>query len=375
VRSADELARLVRFYRLAGRLDEYRELMTLLGEHPGLTVVSADPWSGTSLVLDAVADHLQHHCVVADARPCGALLDLSVAIADKAVVTLAKPAAAWWVGGAPAPSAAGLRLAKELVAEGIEYERLRAGAGHWDAQLADAVRLTLVLARAPVTLVIDHLGGLLASLAASEARELLGALRALRAAHPDLDLVLVEHPDGATAEALSDRAHPLYQAGDAIRIRRPDPARYAFDLEETPWRDDPELAVLPEAAELVAGVPALAWQIVELAQRGATSQERARDGWLKLRAATAPSVARQWDTLRRVHPLAQAVVAAIASGLGPHAVDANSKSITDALRRLRDLGMAWQPLPRSWRLADPLLVEWAHHHRPPWVRHRRQLLG
>jgi hypothetical protein len=368
-------AELARFYKLVGRLDEYRELSALLAERPGLTIVSADPWSGISQVIGAVADHLDGTCVLVDARSSGTLLDLSVAIADMAVVTLARSATQWWIGSAPSPSAAGLRLAQQLTTWDIDYERLRAGAGPWAARLTDAVRLLLGLAEGSVTLVIDHLGLLLAALPTGQARELLGLLRTLRQGHSDLDLVLVEHPDGVAAAALSDRAHPLYRAGQSMRVLRPNAARFAFDLEASGWRDDPQLGVLPAAAELVAGVPSLAWRVVELASRGETPEERARDGWVKLRSATALSVARQWDMLRRVHPLAQAVVAAIACGLGPHAVDANSKSITDALRRLRDLGMAWQPLPRTWRLADPFLTEWARHHAPPWIRHQRPLLG
>jgi hypothetical protein len=125
------------------------------------------------------------------------------------------------------------------------------------------------------------------------------------------------------------------------------------------------------AAELAAGVPALVWRIVELAPAdGEDAPTRALAGWRRLRRMTAAQTARQWDLLRRVHPVAQPVVAAIGVGLRPHAVAANPKSINDALGRLRELGMAWQPQPRRWALSDPLLAAWVRDRPPPWTTRR-----
>jgi hypothetical protein len=98
-------------------------------------------------------------------------------------------------------------------------------------------------------------------------------------------------------------------------------------------------------------VPALAWRIVDLAPtRGEDEQTRALAGWRALRNTTVSLTAREWDLLRRVHPSAQSVVAAISVGLRPHVVAANPKSVNDALARLRELGLAWQPQPRTWAL-------------------------
>src|SRR6266511_5011858 len=64
-------------------------------------------------------------------------------------------------------------------------------------QVVKAVDLTLALSEDRVTVVVDHAGLMLAGLADADARDLLGAVRALRQQHPRLDLVLVEHPGGA----------------------------------------------------------------------------------------------------------------------------------------------------------------------------------
>lgn len=90
-------------------------------------------------------------------------------------------------------------------------------------------------------------------------------------------------------------------------------------------------------------------------------------GWRRLRRACALQATRQWDLQRRLHPTAQAIVAAMSVGLRPHSVAANPKSVNDALGRLRDVGIAWQPEPRRWALSDPC---W----RPGYeITHRRGL--
>lgn len=360
-------------WRLAGRLAEYHELLDTLAERPGLTVLVGDPWSGTSVVLNAVASHLTGAAVLVDARSSRDAIDLATTIAHRAVRAFAKQAAAWWVGEAPAPSAAGLRLARALNAKGIDFEALRTGTGEPSRCLEDALELAVALADGPLTLMIDNLGLLLRSLPAGESRALLSSIRILRQRRREPDLVLVEHPGGMLAAALTDRGHPLYRAGGQVRLTRPKPYRFADDLEASGAVLDAELETLPAAAELAAGVPALAWRVVQLADGGETPAERARDGWGRLRSATLPSVARTWDLLRRVHPQAQAVAAAMAAGLGPHAVEANSKSVNDALSRMRDLGMAWQPAARSWSLADPLLAAWIRDFPPAWLQRRRAL--
>jgi hypothetical protein len=363
-------ATIVVSWRLAGRLAEYHELRGVLIERPGLTVLTGDPWSGTSAVLAAAANGLQAPWVLVDSRSSADTRDLAIAIADGAVRAFARTAAAWWLGSAPAPSAAGLQLARSLNARGIDFEALRRGTGEATQRLVDAVELAVALADGPVTLLIDHFGLFLRALPVAEARQVLGAVRTLHQRHAALDLVVVEHPGGATAAALGDSEHPLYRAGHQLRFTRPEPYRFADDLDAS-FSMTEALKVLPAAAELACGVPSLAWRVTELFRRGETVEERARDGWRELRRATLPSVARTWDLLRRIHPVAQPVVAAIASGLGPHAVEANSKSVNDALVRLRDLGMAWQPAARTWALADPLLAVWVRDFPPGWVRHRR----
>jgi len=125
------------------------------------------------------------------------------------------------------------------------------------------------------------------------------------------------------------------------------------------------------AAELAAGVPSLAWRIVELAPPESNdAPAQAFAGWRQLRHIIDAPTARTWDLLRRIHPLAQTVVAAVAVGLRPYAVAANPKRVNDALSRLREIGLAWQPEPRRWALADPLLAAWVRDHPPPWALRR-----
>ncbi len=358
---------------LTGRIAEYQELLDVLDQRPGLTVVSSDPWSGTSALLAAVIDELHGTRVLVDARSCTDSRDLAMVIADTAIAQLAPDAAAWWAQATPPASAAGLRLSRTLHQRGIDLEDLRldVGKGTGKQSLSDAIELLLALADDDALLAIDHLGLMLSSLSDHETRQLLGDLRAARQRHPHLDLVLVEHPDGPGSKALEDGDHPLYHAGQFIRIRRAKPSRFTDDLAITrPWTRA-RVELIGAAAELAAGVPALTWRIIDLApSRGEDYQTRALAGWRHLRQTTASLTAREWDLLRRVHPSAQPVVAAISVGLRPHAVTANPKSVNDALARLRELGLAWQPQPRTWALADPLLAAWVRDHAPAWARRR-----
>jgi hypothetical protein len=358
---------------LTGRIAEYQELLDVLDQRPGLTVISSDPWSGTSALLAATIDELHGTRVLIDARSCTDSRDLATTLADTAIAQFAPDAAAWWAEAAPPASAAGLRLSRTLHRSGIDLEDLRhpAGTETGKRHLSNAIELLLALADDDVLLVIDHLGLMLSSLSDDHTRQLLGDLRAARQRHPHLDLVLVEHPDGPSSKAMEDRDHPLYHAGQLIRIHRAKPSRFVEDLVITrPWTRA-RVELIGAAAELAAGVPALTWRIMDLApSRGEDDQARALAGWRALRKTTASLTAREWDLLRRVHSAAQPVVAAMSVGLRPHAIPANPKSVNDALARLRGLGIVWQPQSRTWALADPLLAAWTRDHAPPWAQRR-----
>jgi hypothetical protein len=350
---------------LTGHLGEYEEVLGLLAERPGLVVLAGDPLSGTSALLAMAMDALEGTYVRCDARSCLDGTDLAMAIADAAVSTLAGSAEAWWMGAAAPASTAGLRISKAAGSVGIDLQDLQNGTGQWRRLLADAIELITVL-DGSAALVVDHLGLMLEAMRKDEARELLGELRAARQRHPQLDLVLVEHSKGAMSSSLIDRKHPMFQAGQLLRIRRPTPSRFGGDLAVArAWSDVP-VEVLEAAAELAAGVPAFTWRIIELTPEG----EDVISGWRCLRQATSASTAEQWDLLRRVHRQAQPVVSAMGVGLRPHAVAANAKSVNDALNRLRGLGLAWQPEERTWSLANPLLKAWARDHAPSWALRR-----
>lgn len=348
---------------LTGHVADYGEMLDLLVEHPGLLVIAGDPLSGTSALLSTATGALEGTYVLCDARSCVDALDLAMAIGDAVVGSLVPEAEAWWMGTAAPTSTAGLRIARAASKQGFSLQDLQDGSGKGISRLSDAVEL-LVALDDEASLVVDHLGLMLVSMPEAEARELLGLLRSLRQRHPRLGLVMVEHTGGMMSAALGDHDHPLFQAGQIFAIRRPRPSQFVADLVVARAWTAVSAEDLAAAAELAAGVPALTWRTLELSPSG----EQPVEGWRRLRQATEVSTAQQWDLLRRAHPQAQAVVAAISVGARPHAVAANSKSINEALTRLRGLGQAWQPRERTWSLASPLLRSWAREHAPSWAR-------
>jgi hypothetical protein len=356
---------------LTGRVAEWGELLGAFREEYGLTVVVSDPWSGTTALLENASREISPHPVLVDARRCADMLDLAMAIADAAIAAAVPGASAWWLGNAPPNSSQGLRFWRSIRATGIDPDALRDGQGTGEQRLRDSVDLLLSLSDGPASLAVDHLGRMLASMRTHEARETLEVMRSLRQQHHRLNLLLVDHPGGPIATALSDEDHPLYRAGQTLRFRRPTPDRVVGDLTVLRPSIDAPIELLRSAADLAAGVPELTWKTVDLAPRsGRDAGSRALAGWNALRRFSEGSVRREWDLLRRVHGSAQAVVAAVSVGHRPHTVPAASKSIYDALNRLRDVGLAWQPEERAWALADPLLSAWARDNAPPWLVRR-----
>jgi hypothetical protein len=212
---------------------------------------------------------------------------------------------------------------------------------------------------------------MLANIRAAAAREILDVLRSARQRNKHVDLVLVDQPQGLITEALGDRGHPMYRAGERLRVTRPTTERMVQDLASTKPLVRTPIGLLRAAADLAAGVPALTWQIVEMAPPQGDVLARAVEAWGALRRANATSVRQQWDVLRRLHPAAQALVAAISLNIKPHAIPAASKTVDDGLNRLRAVGLAWQPAERTWAVADPLLAAYAREHAPPWALRRR----
>jgi len=356
---------------LTGLVAEWGELLEILSEHHGLTVVIADPWCGTTPLLREAVRETAARAVLVDARACADAGDLALAIADAAVAEHAPEARAWWLLAAPPSSTAGLRLWRALREQQIDVESLRRPSGPGDKLLAEAIELLVTLAPDSPALVIDHLGGMLAPMRAGERLVILDVLRSARQRHERLDMLLVDHPRGPVATALADESHPLYRAGRPLRFRRPSPDRIVGDLAITRPVTGVAVDLLRAAAELAAGIPELTWKVIDFAPAGADDRARALAGWNALQHAAEGSVRREWDLLRRVHPSAQAVVAALSLGLKPHAVvPAASKSVNDALNRLRDSGIAWQPEKQRWALTDPLLAAYARRNPPPWSRRR-----
>jgi hypothetical protein len=357
---------------LTGHVAEWADLLGALDERLGLVVVSADPGSGTSAILDAAVSEVSGGIQV-DARRCSGVTDLAMLIADQAVAAYVPEAASWWLGAGQPSGPPGIKLARVLNQNGIPFNRIRDGRGDDTTLLTLAVDVAAALAMSNGTLprlAIDHLGVLLATLRAPQSRSILSSLRTAKQRHSRLQLLLVDHPGGPITAAVADARHPMYRAAEILRITRPTPERFVADLAITrPLVSGPS-DLLGAAAELADGVPSLIWRIVDLAPAAEDQPARAFGGWQRLQQITAPAVAQQWELLRRVHSTANELITAMSLGLAPHSIRAADKSITDGLNRLRDLGLAWQPAPRRWAVSDPLLAAFARTHTPAWASRR-----
>ncbi|MET0600375.1 MAG: hypothetical protein ABW167_00115 [Baekduia sp.] len=369
-RAQEHLARTI-----CGRLSEWEQLNLTLGQRLGLTVIAAAPLSGTTGLLQAALGPGYGDGMLVDARRCADALDLAMAIADQAVASYCPEEVRWWQSAGPPQDQASLRLARSLSAQSIDLDGVRLGEGRRLERLDEAFALIVALANEvradrPPTLVIDHLGTMLATVREHASRELLDQLRTIRQRHTTLDLVLVDYPAGPIVHALGDPDHPLYRAGQTLNIARAHPAQF---LEEAGGAGIKlPRGLLGAAAELAAGAPALVWPIVDLSDAdGGDDTPAAARGWQRLRDLNAASVSAQWDLLRRVHPSAQTLVSAMAFGLAPYSTPVADKSITDGLNRLRDVGIVWQPEDGSkWAIADQLLAAYARDHAPAWIARR-----
>lgn len=363
-------------FDLTGQVEEFNALQAQLIEAPRILVIAAPPRSGTSRLLAHFDRDAASTLIVADARACSNVTDLAMAIGDAAVRELAPDALGWWTSGSHPREANALRLSRALSDYGVDLDDLRLGAGHESQLLADALRLARrLLDGGTGGVVIDHMGEFLAGVSADASRRLLGDLRNLLQQKDTAALVVVEPPAGPFATALNDPDHPLYFAGRVFELQRPDPARFVTDLAITrgllPDGITPPL--IGAAAELAQGVPDLVWQTVRLAPRDREPKAAAAAAWTSLREANAASLAAYWSALRRVHPQAQLVVGALAFDHPPTTVATNPRSAADALERLKLLGAVWQPRPRRWALADPLLASWLRQHGPPWALRARRV--
>lgn len=129
---------------LTGHVAEWNELLLLLEERRGLTVIVADPLSGTSALLAGALEHNASPSVFVDTRRCANSLDLAMAIADGAITALAPDASAWWMGAAPPSSTAGLRVSRLLNKHGIDLQALRSGEGQDVSRLLEALSSLLL---------------------------------------------------------------------------------------------------------------------------------------------------------------------------------------------------------------------------------------
>lgn len=355
---------------LLGLIAEYTELLDRLAERQRILVIEADPLSGASAVLGAALDASELRAIVVDARAAAGANDLAVSIATGAIATLAPEASAWWNRGGSSDRA-GLRLARKAAGLGIDLELLRSGVGQKD-QLRRALELIEMLTDDPLWLAVDHLDDLLERLRPAQRTEFLGVLRASSQRAGSVHQVLAGRTAGQLAAALDDDEHPLYRAGDRLRIRRPSPRRFIDDLAiGRPWIRAP-VPVIGAAAELAAGAPAYVWRVVDIARGldGPEPRDLATAAWRALRVQLEPLCAQQFVLAGSVHRSAPAVLSAIANGLGPYELTLNPKSVYDALTRMRARGQVFSPAKQRWAISDPALASWAREHAPLRIRRR-----
>jgi hypothetical protein len=298
--------------------------------------------------------------LLVDARACFGAIDLGMAIADEAVRAFAPDSAVYRARAAAPDSDDLFRVRRSLAMTGIAVDDVRDGTGDALSILRAGIDVAVALAGdARSVLVIDHLGRMLAGLRAAESRAILGVLRAAWQANASLDLMMVDFAGGAIERALRDRQHPLFQAGRLVPVHRPPAEAIAQSPASAGRVNGVDRSMLLEAARLTQGVPVLAWQVVDRASELPVGDATARAirAWQIIRAERAPLLAREWDLLRAVHPAAQVVTAAMSLGVRPPATIAD-KTVRDARLKLRGVGTAWQPHPRKWSLASPLLAAW-----------------
>lgn len=355
---------------LLGLIAEYTELLDRLSERQRILVLEADPLSGASAVLSAALEESEMPVVMVDARAAAGAGDLALSIATAAIVALAPEASAWWNRGGTSDRP-GLRVARAAAGRGIDLELLRSGVGQRD-QLRRALELTETLSDDPLWLAVDHLDDLLERMRPTQRAEALGVLRASSQLAGPVHYVLSGRTAGQLASALDDEDHPLYRAGDRVKIRRAAPRRFIDDLAiGRAWTRAP-VALIGAAAELAAGAPAYVWRIVDGA-RGLDAPEPrdlATAAWRELRGQLAPLCAQQFVLAGSVHRSAPAVLSAIASGIGPYELTLNPKSVYDALTRMRARGQVFSPAKQRWAISDPALASWARDHAPLQIRRR-----
>lgn len=354
-----------------GLKSQYQELMLRMAEQPDLLVIESDPLSGTSILLAQALKDVEQPIISVDARVLGTALDLAMAIATVGITQLAPQAASWW-NGAGTFDVEGLRLSRTLADRGIDLDELRVGSGAGAEQLRHALELVAELGNGAGLLAIDHLDDLLERLSARTARTVLGVLRAEHQRAGSLQQLLAGRTDGRLASALRDPDHPLYRAGDIVRLRRPRPQRFIDDLPAVrPWTDG-FVALIGAAAELADGSPPYVWRTVEAASTRASGDRAALAAWRQLRDSAEPATAQQFRLLGSVHRAAPTVVCSIAHGIGPYELPLNPKTINDALTRMRARGQVFSPEKQRWAISDPLLAAWARDNAPVWVRRRAQ---
>lgn len=353
---------------LIGHLSDYQSLLVELDERPGLHPLIADPFSGTTEVLRTALTELSYASLYVDARPLVDELDLAMAIGDSAIRALQPAAEAWWTGIAPPGDLGGVRLRRKLSELSLDTQPIQLGEGPGSQTLEDALRLAVHLAGGPIAVAIDHIDDLLRHGRADRA-DPLATLRTARQRLPDLQLVLVGRPGGQLETALEDPGHPLFRAGQTQYLRRSYADRFVSDLAiGRPWLPDGASASTVQiAAELASGVPAYVWAIVD---RVAAEPAPVQQVWNRYRDERSSQVTRHAETLGAIHPIALPVAASVATGLGAYALPLNDGRVRAALQSLQSAGAVWQPAPRSWGVADPLLASWLRENAPPWVRRR-----
>ena len=357
---------------LAGRRDDVQRLVTLVQESAGALLVTAPPLRGLSELLWLVELHLERvevdRFVRVDARRATGASDLARLLSVGAVAEFEEDALnSWELGAAPATreTIEAYRRVMSAAEPRVDVDSLRGGVGEGPRLLEQAFYFTASLADGErAVVIIDHADAIFRRrFDRAPARQLSGALRSSIQEFGNLQLILAGHQDGPAQRALESHDDPLFRAAQLVAVPPLSPPALANALLKSPIAEGLDAATVNVACDIAAGVPSLTLELLGRVRTLAEEFDKDRpglvlDAYLELIQASRQRLALTIDLARELHRLGPAIMQSLAVGSTPYQLPESSKIVFEALRRLQDAGLIWQPGPRVWAVTDPLVRGW-----------------
>jgi hypothetical protein len=320
----------------------------------GVLTVVGHPGSGAEEAVQRIAEAERdgRSGIWLDARLYGDRETFLDALADKLLEHLLGPdaPARWRAGELPSRDALvslGTRRAAE-VGRALSDLRARSQSVAELLALADGVPIGITWAH----LLSDRaMGRLLWELRASVA-----------GSNGSATLVLSTFP--ATRQLLLGPEAPLFGVGTQLELTDPTTSRWRelVQIHHLPVRDEDLLWLLLRTD----GQARATGSILSMTRQASpNSLWAAREIWESLATSARSRVAEQLSLVRAITSHGPALLAAVATGRGPYSAlrrYASAKQISRALDQLAFNGLIYQPKPRLWLLAEPVLrdafAEW-----------------